>query len=160
MSDARWIEVEGDFAAAARHYERGVALHDAGGFDEPGLGGYRAEMAFMHAMQAAHTSLENGLLRILEMLGEERPVGATWHADLIRRVARLLPGERPPILPEDLARAADETRRFRNMAARGYESFDAKRAGPSVDAARLLAGRLPAALATFRAALEQVRRAP
>ena len=68
MSDARWIEVESDLDGAARHFERAAALFEAGGFDQPGLEGYRAAMAFMHAMQAAHTSLGNGLLRILEML--------------------------------------------------------------------------------------------
>ncbi len=154
MSDARWIEVEDDLTGAAEHFERAVALYEAGGFDAPGLDGYRAEMAFMHAMQAAHTSLENGLLRILEMLGEERPVGGTWHADLIRRVARELPGSRPAILPPGLATAADETRRFRNVAVRGYDSFDPGEARKAVDAARMLAGELGEALLGFRAAMD------
>ncbi len=155
MSDARWIEVESDLDGAARHFERAAALFDAGGFDRPGLDGYRAEMAFMHAVQAAHTSLENGLLRILEMLGEERPVGAIWHADLIRRAARDLPGLRPAILSAPLAAAADETRRFRNVAARGYDSFDPARAGATVRAATVLAQGLGEALRLFRAAMDR-----
>jgi ribonuclease HepT-like protein len=155
MSDARWIEVESDVDGAVRHFERAVALFEAGGFDQPGLAGYRAAMAFMHAMQAAHTSLENGLLRILQMLGEEPPIGAYWHADLIRRVARDLPGLRPMILPVSLAEAADETRRFRNIAARGYDSFDQTRAGPAVRAATVLAAGLGEALRVFRDAMNQ-----
>ncbi|MEO8715847.1 MAG: hypothetical protein ABI369_12615 [Acetobacteraceae bacterium] len=155
MSDARWIEVDGDFSGAARHFGRAAALHEAGGFDAPGLDGYRAQMAFMHAMQAAHTSLENGLLRILEMLGEERPVGGNWHADLIRRAARPLPGVRPAILSEPLARAADEARRFRNLAVRGYESFDPRQSGPAIRAAEALSEGMAEALRLFRAAMDQ-----
>jgi hypothetical protein len=155
VSDARWIEVESDVEGAARHFERAVALFDAGGFDQPGLAGYRAGMAFMHAMQAAHTSLENGLLRILEMLGEERPIGAYWHADLVRRLARDLPGLRPMILPAALADAADETRRFQNIAARGYDNFDHTRAGAAVPAATVLVAGLGEALRAFRAAMDQ-----
>ena len=155
MSDARWIEVESDLDGAARHFERAAALFEAGGFHQPGLEGYRAAMAFMHAMQAAHTSLENGLLRILEMLGEERPIGSYWHADLIRRVARDLPGLRPKILTPAMADAADETRRFRNMAARGYDSFDHTRADPAVRAATILAAGLGEAVRAFRAAMDQ-----
>ena len=41
MSDARWIEVEADMAAAALHFGNAVALWRAGGFDVKGLDGYR-----------------------------------------------------------------------------------------------------------------------
>lgn len=92
MSDARWIEVDADMEAAIRHFEQAVALWRAGGFDAAGLDGYRSEMALMHALQSAHTSLEGGLVRILEILGEERPVGQNWHADLIKRVAKAVEG--------------------------------------------------------------------
>ncbi len=85
-------------------------------------------MALMHALQSAYTSLEGGLLRILEMLGEERPVGENWHAALIKRVAAALPGQRPAILGERLARAADETRRFRHPATHNYDSFQVQEA--------------------------------
>ena len=86
MSDARWFEVDSDIEAAVGHCLRSVELYRKGGLDAPGLDGYQAQMALMHALQSAHTSLEGGLLRILEMLGEERPVGENWHMDLIRRV--------------------------------------------------------------------------
>ena len=154
MSDARWIEVEDDFHRAARHFEQAVALYRTGGFDAPGLEGYRSSMAFMHAMQAAHTSLENGLLRILEMLSEEKPVGANWHSDLIRRVSRGLPGFRPAILSPSLGRAADEARRFRNLAVHGYDGFDVRQSGPAIHAAEELSNGLEEALRVFRTAVD------
>ena len=66
MSDGRWFEVDRDVQTAVRHFRQSVALYREGGFDAPGLEGYRATMALMHALQSAHTSLESALLRILE----------------------------------------------------------------------------------------------
>ena len=153
MTDGRWTDVAADFAAASEHFRSAADLYDLGGFDAPGLDGYRARMAFMHAMQAAHTSLEGGLVRILETIGEERPVGERWHADLIRRVGFERPGVRPRILDAELAAAADETRRFRNGAVRAYD-FDPDQAKPAIEAARRLADRLAAALQQFVAVLD------
>ena len=154
MSDARWLEIDADFSAAEGHFARAVALFEEGGFQEPGLTGYRAQMAFLHAMQSAHTSLESGLVRILEMVGEEPPSGERWHADLIRRAAMDRPGIRPPILRPDLVRAADETRRFRNVATRAYDSFEAAAATGAVEAARVLAREVKTSLAALRSALD------
>ncbi|HSU07000.1 MAG TPA: hypothetical protein VLI93_15655 [Acetobacteraceae bacterium] len=110
-------------------------------------------MAFMHAVMAGHTSLETGLNRVLTLLNEETPSGGTWHADLIRRVSSAT-GNRPPILDAELSRAADRTRRFRHVAARGYDSFDPEEAAPAVGVAELLGNRLPAAIARFHAAID------
>ena len=112
MSDARWFEVDADILSAIRHFQNSIELFEAGGFDEAGLAGYRAEMALMHALQSAHASLEAGLLRVLAMLAEERPVGDNWHADLIKRAAAPIPGRRPAILGPRLAEAANETRKI------------------------------------------------
>lgn len=154
MTDGRWTDVAADFAAAAEHFRSAADLYELGGFEAPGLDGYRARMAFMHAMQAAHTSLEAGLVRILETIGEERPIGERWHADRIRRVGLDRAGMRPAILDPELSAAADETRRFRNRAMRAYEDFDSDRARPAVAAARKLADGLPAALQRFIAVLD------
>lgn len=154
MSDARWLDIEVDLDAAVRHFGNASALYREGGFEADDLPGYRARMAFMHAMQAAHTSLESGLVRILDMLGEERPSGAEWHADLIRRLARERPGRRPAFLPPALAAAADETRRFRNVAVRSYDGFRSPLAAGPVAAGELLAASLKGALADYRAALD------
>lgn len=149
MSDARWTEVDEDMAAAAGHLARSVELFAAGGFAGEELDAYRARMAFMHAMQSGHTSLEAALLRILDLLGEEAPSGRDWHADLIRRAARSLAG-RPAILAPAVADAANETRRFRHVAMRSYGTFDPSLAQPAVAAAGLLAASLADAAAAFR----------
>lgn len=110
-------------------------------------------MALLHAMQSAHTSLESALVRLLRLIGEDVPVGGDWHADLIRRAASAVAG-RPAILPADLARAANETRRFRHVAMRSYGSFDATLAEAPVRAAGLLAGGFSAAMAAFRRVID------
>jgi len=150
MSDARWFEVEANVDAAIRHFRQSVELYRKGGFDAPGLDGYQAEMALMHALQSAHTSLEAGFLRILEMLGEERPVGENWHADLISRVAAALPGRRPPIVSTQIAQAATETRRFRHRATHNYDSFRVGEVSRTIEAAAALAGGLEADILAFR----------
>ena len=150
MSDARWFEVEADIDAAIRHFRQSVELYRKGGFDAPGLDGYQAEMALMHALQSAHTSLEAGFLRILEMLGEERPVGENWHADLISRVAAALPGRRPAIITTQIAEAATETRRFRHRATHNYDSFRVGEVSRTIEAAAALAGGLEAVILAFR----------
>jgi hypothetical protein len=154
MSDARWIEIDIDLENALGHYEKSIALFELGGFNKSGLRGYQAEMALMHALQAAHTSLESGFLRILEMLGEERPTGKNWHADLIRRIARDLPGRRPAIVSAMLADAADETRRFRHRATHTYDSFEIDDISPTLDAARVLVEGLRGEIAFFKSKVD------
>jgi hypothetical protein len=150
MSDARWFEVQADIEAAVRHFRQSIELYRKGGFDAPGLDGYQAEMALMHALQSAHTSLESGFLRILEMLGEERPVGENWHADLITRIAAVLPGRRPAIISPQTAEAATETRRFRHRATHNYDSFRVEEVSRTIEAANTLAGGLEADILAFR----------
>lgn len=153
MSDARWIEVEDDFQAASKHFLKATQLFDAGGFNDTDLEGYKAQMAFMHAMQSGHTSLEGGLVRILKILGEETPAGGDWHADLIHRVSRPANG-RPAVLTKHTAEYADETRRFRNIAMRNYNNFRPDEAGRSVDAAARLAGSIMDELNLFQTAID------
>ncbi|KQT52684.1 hypothetical protein ASG43_19730 [Aureimonas sp. Leaf454] len=153
MTDARWIEVEDDVDSAALHFRNATRLADEGGFDADDLSGYRARMALLHAMQSAHTSLEGGLKRILEILGEEAPVGSQSHLDLIRRAAKpvTVPGHaRPAILTPEVARDVDESRRFRHRATHGYDNFDPTRAGPAIEAARRLASSLKPCILAFR----------
>jgi hypothetical protein len=150
MSDARWFEVQADIEAATRHFRQSIELYRKGGFDAPGLDGYQAEMALMHALQSAHTSLESGFLRILEMLGEERPVGENWHADLITRIAAVLPGRRPAIISAQIAEAATETRRFRHRATHNYDSFRVEEVSRTIEAAAALASGLQADILAFR----------
>ncbi len=153
MSDARWFEVEADAADAAAHFAMAKELFDLGGFDRPGRDGYVARMAFMHAMQAGHTSLERALVRVLDMLGEDRPTGDSWHEDLIRRVSSATLG-RTPILTGDIVEAADETRRFRHVAMRSYNRFSPTKARPAAESAAVLAGRIGAEFKRFRDAID------
>lgn len=155
MTDARWIEVEDDLDSACRHFGNAARLYDEGGFEADGLPGYKARMALLHSMQSAHTALEAALKRILEILGEELPVGDQSHADLVRRVARVVtaPGHaRPAILPGEVAR--DESRRFRHRATHDYDKFEPALAAPSIDAARRLAIVLKPCIAEFRDAVD------
>lgn len=153
MTDARWIEVYAAVDEAVRHFTNATLLYDEGGFDEGGIAGYRATMALMHAMQSAYTSLEGALARILAILGEEAPTGPTSHEDLIVRVSQAidLTGlERPAILGEHIAADVHETRRFRHKAVHGYDSFEASKAVPSIEAARRLAVNLKPVIDAFR----------
>jgi hypothetical protein len=149
VSETRWIEIDRDATSAVTHFSRAVHIADDPAFRADDLASYTVQMAFMHAMQSGHTSLENALTRILRLLGEELPSGESWHADLIQRVALTLT-DRPAILPPDLAEAADETRQFRNRAVRAYDNFKPDRASPAIQAATTLAAGLIAAVTAFR----------
>jgi hypothetical protein len=149
VSDGRWFDIDADVGAAVDHFRRSVELYRLGGFEASGLDGYKAQMALMHSLQSGHTSLEGALLRILEMLGEERPIGDNWHADLIRRVSAPMP-TRPTILSKRLAIAADETRRFRHIATHNYDNFRVEAAVPTIEAARQLADGLTADILAFK----------
>jgi len=100
-------------------------------------------------MQAGHTSLETALLRVLDMRGEQRPTGDSWHMDLIRRAASATVA-RPAILTAETAKAADRTRRFRHVAVRTYDQFEPDDAAGAVRAAAHLAETLSDELARFK----------
>ncbi len=154
MRDARWIEIEIDLENAIGHFKKSITLFELGGFSEGGIQGYQAEMALMHAVQSGHTSLESSLLRILEMLDEERPAGRNWHADIIRRAATALPGRRPKILSNDLAKAVDETRRFRHRATHNYDSFEIADFTPTIKALHELVQKLRVEIALFKNSID------
>lgn len=155
MTDARWAEVQDDIGAATRHFALAVRLYDAGGFGShpDDLDAYRASMALQHAMQSAHTSLEGGLKRILEIIGEDVPSGARSHVDLIKRVAKpmTLPGHRRmAIFTPDVEADVHESRRFRHRAMHDYDNFEPTLATPSIEAARRLATTLAPCIEAFR----------
>jgi hypothetical protein len=153
VKDDRWIEIEDDFTSSSHHFSRAVELFRLGGFEVLGIAGYSAGMAFMHAMQAGHTSLENGLKRILSLLNEDLPAGESWHADLIRRASRSTQ-KRPAILSKATSDFADETRRFRNIAVRSDDSFLPQYAELSVIAAENLSRHVLSELKAFQAIVD------
>jgi hypothetical protein len=150
MSDARWSEIQHAVASAVRHFSGAVSIYPNLATAEDR---YLVEMAFLHAMLAGQTSLEAALLRIPDLLDEEAPTGARWHADLILRATHRL-GDRPEILTGKAASAAEETRRFRSIAEQAYDNFDESRATNAVAAAAVLAELLPSEIVRFRQAID------
>lgn len=157
MTDARWIEIFDDFGWSVEHFSRAVQIHDAGGFEGESLEAYKSRMALLQAMQSGHTLLESGLIRVLEMLGEEPPVGDSFHADLIRRVRRDVPGARPAIVSGGLADAIDETRRFRHVARKNYNDFRPAEAKRAISAAAVVRDGMLAALSAFRVVVDPTK---
>jgi hypothetical protein len=82
VSDARWIEIEKAVASSVENFAKGVGFTRHPGFQADDLIGSALRMGFMHAMraiQAGHSSLENALLRMLDLMDEARPSGdAVW----------------------------------------------------------------------------------
>lgn len=156
MSDARWTDVEEDLRSSVTHFRMAVALHERGGFLGAALDAYAARMAFMHAMQSGHSSIEAAFVRVMRLLGEDVPQSHDWRADLIRRVSRPIEG-RPAMIGAELARAANETRRFRHVGTRSYDSFDPDLAAPSARAAGAVARTLVEDMTAFRRAIEPGR---
>lgn len=162
MSDARWNDVAVDVMDACKHFGNARAIFDRAGFNREGLDGYILEMALLHALQSGHTSMEGALLRILDILGEDRPTGEGLDQELIRIVANPLTGwtARPAILTPESAADADETRRFRNEALRGYEDFDVSQAGFAIAAAHRLSETLLRDVAQFLEAVDPSKDIP
>jgi hypothetical protein len=154
MSDARWFDVEEDVKSAVGHFSKSVQIFELGGFDGNDLPAYIARMALMQSMQAGYTSLGSAFERILEMIGEEKPAGANYHADLLRRVSRDIPDSRPAIIDGELAEAADEARRFRHVARKSYDGFHVEGAASAVKAAALIRDRVAMAIGVFRSKIE------
>jgi hypothetical protein len=82
--------------------------------------------------------------------------GEQWHKDVISRLSRPLAGKlaRPALLSGESAKDIDETRRFRNLALRSYNSFEPARATPAVAAARRLMVSLGPAFGEFKRAVD------
>ena len=145
---SRWALVHIDFESAAKHFRMASAI-----YDERELGavfdGYVRANAFMHAIQAGHTSLESGLLRIFKTLGEPAPHDIDdGHDAIVRQAFEPVEG-RPSILPPELFRDVNRTRRARNLAAKDYDNFDMDRAAGTAEAADKLAAALPSAIQAF-----------
>jgi hypothetical protein len=151
VTDARWLEVQDDVSSAVKHFRNAVAIEAQGLSGADDLPSYVGRMAFLQAMQAGYTSLEAVFERILEILGEEKPTsGHDYHAQLVRRVGRPIPDDRPAILDGDLLAAVDETRRFRHVARKSYDEFDVSKAAAAIRAAQTIAVRLDGAILIFR----------
>jgi hypothetical protein len=153
MNAALWTDIMADVASAERHFGGAASLVEAGVLQREGIERYGGEMAIMHAMQAGHTSLEVALRRLLTVLGEPLPTGGETHADLIRRLALPVSGERPAALSAELAQALDVTRRFRHIAIHTYDAFRDEGALQAIHASKTVVRLLRPELEAFRARL-------
>jgi hypothetical protein len=153
MSDARWTDVDKDLDYALMHLGMAIRLFEAAGFDAPGLDGYRNSSAFMHAMGAGYTSVENALLRVLDILGETPPSGEAWHKDLIDRLSRPMTGEnaRPAFFDAEMRRDLLECLRMRHRVRHSeYDEFIPSKAEPSIEAVRRVLPRIKDVAARFK----------
>jgi hypothetical protein len=153
MNAALWTDLLADVGAAEQHFLAAQRILDHGELLNESFAGYDARMAFMHAMQSGHTSVETGLRRLLSVLGEPMPSGGDWHADLISRLGRPIDGGRSAVFSEDLTLALQETRRFRHVAMHSYDTFKLPLAVLAAQAGQKVARELRPALERFRVAL-------
>jgi hypothetical protein len=156
MSDDRWIDIFADIESAASHFRNSVTLFRMGGFNGESIEVYRNQMAFMHAMSSGYTSLEAGLERIMELVGEDKPTGSDYHAAILRRISKPIPNKRPAVIPDvSLWKAIDEARRFRHVARKSYDSLDIERAKPAAEAAEVIFRQIKNAISEFREMIDQ-----
>ncbi len=149
-SNGPWVLVDIDFQDACEHFDNSLVIFTRGGFEKPGIDGYAATMALMHSMQCGYTSLENGLVKLLRLLGEPFIQEGQWHHDLIVQCGADT-ADRVAILEKDLVEHAQTTRAFRNVATRRYhQHFDPGLAQGAVRAGAILSSRLPACLKAFK----------
>lgn len=146
-----WDDILSDLASAKRHFAEAVHLHRAPPTTTPD---YVTNMAFQHAMQAGYTSFEAAMKRLLHLLSEPLPAGPEWHAALVKRLARPVPGSRPALLIEPLLGQVEDLRRFRHVAMHAYDDFSPRKAAIPVEAADAFGAGMDAALAAFRAAVD------
>ena len=154
MTDARWIDVDSYLQSAIRDFEFAVKVKEAGSAEDDPFERHKSDLAFMHAVQSAHTSAESALLKILNILNEHRPEGENWHQDLLNRAGIEIAGDRTAILPRDVIEDLQETRRFRHLAMHDYDSFDVDRTEPTVSAIRRLIESLAPAVNAFRKVID------
>lgn len=101
-----------------------------------------------HGLTDLYTLAEKVFERIAQAFeGPPRP-GPKWHAELLKRMALDIPGERPPLLRPETLRELVELRKFRHLLRNVY--------GIRIDPARCaaLAERFGPAAAAFREDVE------
>ncbi len=143
---AQWLMARTHMHSAERHFGNAWKIHAS---PAPGGSETTKDYAFMHAAMCGHTSMESSLLAVFKTLGE--PIAKDsdgWHRAVVVQAGSELLG-RPPIIPPHLLEAMDETRRARNLAARGYDGFDIDKASDTAKAAKLLSECLMTALNDF-----------
>ena len=145
MNSPKWSLVERDFLSAARHFRKADEIYNG---DEH-VDEYFRACAFMHAIQSGHTSLEAGFIRIFKALGEPLQHDVdNWHEAVVDQAFSDVSG-RGTILPAEMFADVCETRKARNLAVRGYDSFDMGLARRTAGVAGRLSLALPGELQKF-----------
>jgi len=153
MSDSRWSDVEADIEQALKHFAMAIEIFRIGGFDDPGIEGYKSVSAFKQGMDAGYTAVERAIEGILSILGEELPTGRDFHRALLDRVSRPLTGEhaRPAIFDKDLRHDLLEALRMRHRVRHSsYDDFIPQKAEPSVGAARRIVAQIKETILAFK----------
>lgn len=153
MNEALWIDVFSDVDSSIRHMTKGIEIFDQGHLEGADTDSYMRQMAVMHSLQSAYSSVESAIRRIFHMLGEPMPCGPMWHADLLRRASRPGPN-RPSLIDDELYDSLDSLRGFRHVAVHNYDNFRPDRARLAVDAARFAATAVRPQFEAFREAID------
>lgn len=101
----------------------------------------RARGSILHDF---YSGIERVFVRIAEELNGGVPQGEQWHRQLVKDMSLEIPGVRPTVIDEELARSLGDFRRFRHVFRNVYGfALEDQRMRP-------LEERLPAVLAAFR----------
>lgn len=101
----------------------------------------RARGSILHDF---YNGIERVFVRIAEELNGGVPHGEQWHRQLVKDMSLEIPGVRPAVIDEELARSLGDFRRFRHVFRNVYGfALEDERMRP-------LEERLPAVLAAFR----------
>jgi hypothetical protein len=137
MTDARWFEIDRDLARSHKHFRLAIRLFEANRLGGNDFDSEVRTLAFLHAMLSGYAACEAAFIRLLEMIGEDMPVGRDWHKQLLTRLSHPLTRgpTRPAIISRSLANELEELRKFRHIAMHVYDDFQSDRAVRAVDAA-------------------------
>lgn len=82
------------------------------------------EQAYVDSVALNLHGIYSGVERLFELIArhvdDRLPSGVTWHRELLKQMARDLPGTRPAVIGEDSAESLDELRRFRHLVRNVY----------------------------------------
>lgn len=135
MTNTKWIGIQKDIIDSVIHFKMSQEIFSENKFDAEGLEGYRAKMAFMHSMQIGYARIEDGIKRILMVLGEEVANGVDYRKDLLKRASTPMENVRPAIISEHTYELSLELLQFSRIAEFDYDEFDRIKCGNSIEAA-------------------------
>jgi hypothetical protein len=80
--------------------------------------------AYLDAVALNLQSFYSGAERLFELIAHHvdgaAPVGETWHRDLLRQMAKEIPGRRPAVISESSTAGLEVYRRFRHLVRNVY----------------------------------------